>query len=71
MLSEEFGIDIALEKVYRMMDKIDEDVINKIKLTSYKEAKSLFNDKIDVIFYDATTLYFESFDEDELRQKGL
>jgi transposase len=70
MLSEEFGIDIALEKVYRMMDKIDEDVINKIKLTSYKEAKSLFNDKIDVIFYDATTLYFESFDEDELRQKG-
>ena len=70
MLEEEFGVNIDLDKVYRMMDKIDDDTIDKIKLTSLNAAKSLFNDKIDVIFYDATTLYFESFDEDELRQKG-
>jgi len=26
---------------------------------------------LDVLFYDGTTLYFESFEPDELRQKGF
>ena len=53
------------------MDKIDESAIKKIKLNALNSAKSLLNEQIDVIFYDATTLYFESFEEGSLRQKGL
>jgi transposase len=31
----------------------------------------LFAEKIDVVFYDCTTLYFESFTVEELRDHGL
>lgn len=70
MLSEEFGIDIDLDKAYRAMDKLDDEAIDRIKQNSFDMAKSLLQGEIDVVFYDATTLYFESFDEDKLRQKG-
>lgn len=70
MLEQEFGINLDLDKVYRMMDKIDDKAVKRIKLKSFESAKSLLNNEINVVFYDATTLYFESFLEDELRQKG-
>ena len=66
-LEEDFGITIDLDKVYRMMDKLDSRVIDKIKKTAYENTLSLLGQKINVIFYDVTTLYFESFDSDELR----
>ena len=34
------------------------------------ETLKLTGEKLRVLFYDATTLYFESFIEDELRQNG-
>ena len=70
MLEEDFGITIDLYKIYRMMDRLDEDAIRRIKQIAYQNTLSLLGGKIDVIFYDATTLYFESFTEDELKQNG-
>ena len=70
MLEEDFGITIDLDKIYRMMDRLDEDAIRRIKEIAYQNTLSLLGGKIDVIFYDATTLYFESFTEDELKQNG-
>ena len=64
-LSEEFGIRLELSKVYRMMDELDEEAVEKLNTLSLQTTKKLFNDKIDVIYFDATTLYFESFTEDE------
>ena len=52
------------------MDKLDDKAIAKLNILSYNKTRSLFNDKIDVIFFDATTLYFESFAEDEFRRNG-
>jgi transposase len=69
-LEEDFGITIDLDKVYRMMDRLDSRVIDKIKKTAYENTLSLLGGKINVIFYDATTLYFESFTGDELRVCG-
>jgi len=71
MLEEDFGITIDLDKIYRMMDKIDEDAIARIKNIAYQNTLSLLGQRIDVIFYDATTLYFESFSQDELKQNGF
>jgi len=65
MLEENFGIKLDLSKVYRMMDALDDNAIEKLNTLSYNITKKLFNDKIDVIYFDATTLYFESFSEDE------
>lgn len=65
MLCNNFGVSLDLSAVYRMMDKIDDKAIEKLNTLAYNTTKKLFNDKIDVIFFDATTLYFESFTEDE------
>jgi transposase len=69
-LEEDFGITIDLDKVYRMMDKLDSRAIDKIKKTAYENTLSLLGQKINVIFYDVTTLYFESFTGDELKACG-
>lgn len=69
-LSANFGINISLDSVYRMMDSITDEVIDKAQRLSYQAAKKLLGDEISVLFYDCTTLYFESFTEDELKMNG-
>jgi transposase len=69
-LEENFGVELDLKAVYRMMDKIGESEIKRLNKLVYEETKSLFKEKIDLIFFDATTLYFESFNEDEFKRNG-
>jgi len=70
MLSEEYGINTQLTAIYRMMDFIDDDVIEKIQHKTYSYTKQLIGEELDVVFYDCTTLYFESFKEEGLMQNG-
>ena len=64
MLASKFGVNLNLKTVYRMMDMIDDKQIKKLNTLVLNKTKSLLNNKIDVIYFDATTLYFESFSED-------
>ena len=64
MLSSKFGVNLNLKTVYRMMDMVDDKEIKKLNKLVLSKTKSLLDDKIDVIYFDATTLYFESFTED-------
>ena len=70
-LEEDFGVTIDLDRVYRMMDKLDDPAIERLKKITYENTASLLGQKINVIFYDATTIYFESFEEDELKRNGF
>src|SRR5580704_4938171 len=70
MLERDFGISIPLHKIYRMMDSVDDKTISRIQDVAYNSAMSLLSQKVNVLFYDCTTLYFESFSEDELKQNG-
>ena len=63
-LEENFGVKLDLKAVYKMMDKIDDKQILKLNKLVYNNTKALFKDKIDIVYFDATTLYFESFTED-------
>lgn len=69
-LEEDYGISISLDSVYRMMDKLDARAIDKLQSISYSATKALFAEKISVIFFDCTTIYFESFKEDSLKKNG-
>ena len=69
-LSENFGIELSLPSVYRMMDQIDDKVVSNIQQQAYRAACGIFKQSINVLFYDCTTLYFESFTEDELKENG-
>lgn len=70
ILERDFGVKVPLERIYRMMDRVaaNEDRIKKQVGTT---TLSLFQDDVDVLFFDVTTLYFESFEPDELRVSGF
>ena len=70
LLEENFGISLNLDSVYKMMDKLNDKSIEKLNALAYNKTKDLFGGKIDVIYFDATTLYFESFTEDEFKKNG-
>jgi len=71
--SEYLGIDkVELQHLYRSLDKLA-DYNKVIQKQIYQTGRDLFNQQLDVVFYDVTTLYFESEAEHEgaLRQKGF
>jgi len=70
MLEEDFGIKLDLERVYRMMDWLDDEAIERLNDITYRTMTGLFNEKLDIIFFDCTTIYFETFEEDSLRRNG-
>lgn len=71
MLARDFGVKIELHKVYRMMDHIDQQAIERIQDRAYQMTTKLTEGKVKVVLYDCTTLYFESFQPDELKQNGF
>lgn len=62
--------DIFLDRVYRMMDKVYERS-EEIKGRICERTMSLIKERVDVVFFDVTTLYFESFISDELKRPGF
>ncbi len=71
MIKKEFGVKLNLNTVYKMMDLIDDKAIEKAKKIAFDYTQGLFKDPLNVVFYDCTTLYFESFIEDDLKQNGF
>ncbi len=61
------GIMLFKDKIYRFLDTLDKDKLTKIAY----EFVSLKNNGISLIFYDVTTLHFETEKEDEFRKKGF
>jgi transposase len=59
-----------LQHLYRALD-ILADKKEVIEEYLFNANQSLFNTKIDIVFYDVTTLYFESVRKDELKCFGF
>lgn len=66
-----FNEHIKLHQFYRTLDLIHTQEAT-IKEHLYKQQNSLFSNVLDVVFYDVTTLYFDSQveEEDSIRKKG-
>jgi transposase len=70
---EYLGIEpTQLHYLYRTLDKLA-DNNSLIQRQIFQTGRDLFNQQLDVVFYDVTTLYFDSEIEVEgtLRQKGF
>ena len=59
-LEEDFGVSLPLEKVYRMMDQLDAPVINHLRTRVGEASRSLLPEPVAILFFDCTTLYFET-----------
>ncbi len=70
-LKNHFDEDVDLSKIYRYLDKLNNTMQEQVQDISVKHTMKLFGGNIGVMFYDVTTLYFESDYEDELRKTGF
>ena len=71
-LKSYFDEDLQLHKIYRYMDKLHSTQREKIQQISVSHTMGVLGGRIGLVFYDVTTLYFESAPDpaDELRQDG-
>lgn len=63
--------DVQLYKIYRYLDKLYNTQQEKIQQISVEHTRKILGGKIGLMFYDVTTLYFESDFGDELRDAGF
>lgn len=70
LLNQYFGINHNRKTFYKIAPKCIE-VKETIEQKVVDFAKANYAFSYDLLFYDVTTLYFESFQEDELRKNGF
>lgn len=69
MLENRFRKCHDLDAIYRVMDKLF-NKITDLKVITFNKTKSLLPETVDILFFDCTTLYFESTEVDDLRKFG-
>ncbi len=65
------AISIDVDKVYRYLDKLHKQEMMQIQKISYNYIKEISQGELSIVFYDVTTLYFETEEEDDLRKLGF
>lgn len=70
-LKSYYDEDVDLNNIYRYMDKLYNSQMELAQKISVEHTKRLFGGKIGLMFYDVTTLYFETAKTDALREPGF
>ena len=72
-LKSYFDEDVRLHSIYRYMDKLHGTQQETVQRISVEHTMKALGGRIGLVFYDVTTLYFESMPQpdDELRQAGF
>jgi transposase len=70
-LSKYQYLNIDVQEVYRYLDKLYQHQKALVQDISYAHTLKILGNKMSIVFYDVTTLYFESESEDELRKTGF
>jgi transposase len=70
-LKSYFDEDVELHKIYRYMDKLHSTQQKEVQRISVEHTRRILGGKIGLVFYDVTTLYFETDYSDGLRERGF
>ena len=70
-LKSYYDEDVELNNIYRYMDKLYNTQMEQAQQISVEHTRKIFGGKIGLMFYDVTTLYFETSRTDELREPGF
>ncbi len=65
------GIDIKIDAVYRFLDRLESQHKSLIEQLAFKHTQRTQGGTISAVFYDMTTLHFETEEEDDLRRTGF
>lgn len=70
-LKSYYDEDVDLNHIYRYMDKLYNTQMELAQQISVEHTCKIFGGKIGLMFYDVTTLYFETAQTDVLREPGF
>jgi len=70
-LNETGKQDVSVYSIYRFLDKLNRRLKKTIEDLSFKYTRSILGGTIGVVFYDMTTIYFESSEPDDFRVTGF
>jgi transposase len=65
------GIETSIDQIYRFLDKLQGKLKIQVEDIAYSHTKKVLKGDLSIVFYDMTTLHFESEDEDDLRKTGF
>ena len=63
--------DVHLSRICRYMDKLYNRQMERVQEISIAHTRQIMGGSIGLLFYDVTTLYFETAPEDDMRQAGF
>jgi|SRR5208283_1027397 len=64
------GKTISAQSIYRFLDRLNQRHSRQAQEVAYRHSRQILQ-RIQVVFYDMTSLYFEAEDEDDLRKIGF
>jgi len=70
-LKSHFDEDVLLYKIYRYLDKLSGTQKEAIQQISVGHTRKILGGRIGLVFYDVTTLYFETDISDDFRRTGF
>jgi hypothetical protein len=70
-LKSYFDEDLELHRIYRYLDRLYNTLQDRIQQISVEHTRKILGGDVGIVFYDVTTLYFESDYSDELRERGF
>lgn len=63
-------MDVSVYTVYRFLDKLHSTLKQRIEDITFAYTRKVLRGRIGIVFYDLTTLYFETSEEDDFRIAG-
>jgi transposase len=66
-----FDEDIQLHRIYRYLDTLYNKQQERIQQISVEHTRKILGERIGLMFYDVTTLYFETDQSDGFRETGF
>jgi transposase len=68
---QHLNTDVSVYSIYRFLDELNSELKPTIEQTVFDYTRKLLKNKIGVVFYDMTTIYFEASEEDDYRIPGF
>ena len=70
-LKSYFDEDVKLHKIFRYLDCLHDTQQETVQKISVEHTRKILNGRIGLVFYDVTTLYFETDYDDDFRERGF
>lgn len=69
-MKRHYKVDVSAQSIYRYLDHLTDQIKEQIEQITYNYVSGLLGGKLGIVFYDMTSLYYETESQDDLRKIG-